>query len=56
LGHAAEIEAAQTAVEEMKRLRPDFTYSYLRDNMVALKGKDLQFYLEGLVKGGLPEE
>ncbi|MBT6292087.1 MAG: tetratricopeptide repeat protein [Rhodospirillaceae bacterium] len=55
LGHAGKLEEAQIALEEMHRIRPEFTYAYLRETFFALQGDDEGFFMEGLVKGGLEE-
>ena len=55
LGHAGKTDEALTALSELQRMRPDLSISYLRGNFRNLNESDMNHFLEGLKKGGLPE-
>jgi len=37
----------------MRRLRPEFSYAYLKDHVIAFSGTDQELFLAGLKKAGL---
>lgn len=57
LAHAGRTEEARAALMELKRVRPEFTISYLRENILGpmLNEEAMAHLLDGLAKGGLPE-
>jgi len=55
LGHAGMTDDARTALSELQRVRPEFSISYLREDFSNIVGSDMDDFLEGLSKAGLPE-
>jgi tetratricopeptide (TPR) repeat protein len=54
LGHAGRTDETPAALLELRRVRPQFSISYLRENMTfPLNDADMSYFLEGLAKGGL---
>ena len=56
LGHAGKSKEARTSLSELLRVRPEFSISYLRENFVVANETDVDHFLDGLAKGGLPEK
>ena len=55
LGHAGKTDDAKAALSELQRVRPEFSISYLRGSFMPLNESDMNYFLDGLTKGGLPE-
>jgi TolB-like protein/class 3 adenylate cyclase/Tfp pilus assembly protein PilF len=54
LGHLGDKELAESAVEELKRTKPEFTLDFAREHLFYLKRKDqLSAYISGLEKAGV---
>jgi len=54
LGNLGQIEEARTAVNEALQQKPDLSLSYLEKTLPTKQPGELQPYLDGLRKAGLP--
>jgi len=55
LGNLGQIEEARTVIDGALRQKPDLSLSYLEKTLPTKQPGDLQPYLDGLRKAGLPE-
>jgi adenylate cyclase len=55
LGHAGRTDEAKHAVDELLRLRPDYSRALVERAMPYKRREDLDHFIEGLRKAGLPE-
>ena len=53
LGHAGRIEEAKHVVDELLRLRPDYSSVLIERTMPFKRREDLDHFIEGLRKAGL---
>jgi adenylate cyclase len=56
LGHAGRIKEAQAAVDELMRRKPDFNVSFMRETVTWYGPENLEHYIDGLRKAGLPDD
>ena len=55
LGHLGDAEQARIALNELMRVKPQFSRSFARDRLFYLKRPEqIEIYLEGLAKSGVP--
>jgi TolB-like protein/class 3 adenylate cyclase len=55
LGHLGDKEQARSALNELMRVKPQFSRSFARERLFYLKRPDqIQIYIEGLAKSGVP--
>ncbi len=55
LGHLGRLDSAREALDELHRLRPDFSLGFVRETHLISDRDDLSLYLEGLRKAGATE-
>ena len=55
LGHAGRIDDAKRALDETRRLRPDYSSALVERTIPFQRRQDLEHFLVGLRKAGLPE-
>ncbi len=55
LALAGETDAARNAIEELRRVQPDFSEDFVRRRMLFRDPAHLDLFLDGLRKAGLPE-
>jgi TolB-like protein/cytochrome c-type biogenesis protein CcmH/NrfG len=55
LGHLGRIDEAKRALSELLQRRPDYSCTLVETSFPYRRRKDLEHYLEGLRKAGLPE-
>ena len=54
LGHVGRIDEAKRAMDETRRLRPDYSSALVQRTIPFQRHEDLEHFLEGLRKAGLP--
>ncbi len=55
LGHLGRLREAGQYLEELRELRPDFSMTFVQDTHLITGASDMDHYLEGLRKAGLPD-
>ena len=56
-GHAGRSDEAQNTLDEIQRVRPEFTTPYLRKHLISIMSeKSVEYIVDGVIKAGLPEE